>query len=123
MPDWLERNVQPQDSVLVQGRQEEPMVRANHGASDQGAREMLWRHMQRQSDRYGRPRIPVQPNVKGAPDIESLAVKRRGVSADRQQQHREKSRQRNWEERRKPKETEEWEQVIGKTRKRGKRSA
>ena len=51
VPDWLERNVQPQDLIPIQDRQEEPMIRANHGASDHEARDRLWE----QSDRDGRP--------------------------------------------------------------------
>ena len=68
------------------------MVRANHGASDLNARKQLWKRAQIQTDKDGKPRIPVQPSVKEAPDVESLAAKRRGVSAERQQRQRELSR-------------------------------
>ena len=76
---------QPQDSVSRHGDEEEPMIRANHGASDQNARKQLWKRAQIQSNKDGKPRIPVQTSVKEAPEIESLAAKRRGVSNERQQ--------------------------------------
>ena len=41
VPEWLEQNVQPQDSVSRHDGEEEPMVRANHGASDLNARKQL----------------------------------------------------------------------------------
>ena len=99
------------------------MVRANHGASDLNARKQLWKRAQIQTDRDGKPRITVQPCVKGAPDAESLAAKRRGVSAERQQRQGETSRHLTLEKRRESKCGEEWEQKVAKTRKRGKRSA
>ena len=45
------------------------------------------------------------------------------MSAEQQQWTREESRHRHWEERRKPKQAEEWEQVVEKTQKKGKRSS
>ena len=87
VPEWLERSeqtVQPEDLALRLENETEPMVRANHGASDGTARKQLWKHAQRLADQDGRPRIPVQPSVKEAPEVESLAARRRGVSAERQ---------------------------------------
>ena len=86
------------------------MVRANHGASDLNARKQLWKRAQIQTDKDGKPRIPIQPGVKEAPDVESLAAKRRGVLAERQQRHRETSRHRTLEKRREKKCAEDWEQ-------------
>ena len=47
--EWLERSIQPQDSVSVRDQvvetdHGEPMLHANHGASDQPARERMWKH-------------------------------------------------------------------------------
>ena len=120
VPEWLEQTVQPQDSVSRRGEEEEPMVRANHGASDMSARKQLWKCAQIQTDRDGKPRIPIQPSIKEAPDVESLVAKRRGVSAKRKQRQRESSRHRTLEKRRESRCTEEWEQRVAKTRKRGK---
>merc|ERR1711872_258866 len=95
VPQWLERSdhtVHPEDSASRQENEVEPMVQANHGASDGTARKQLWKHAQRLADQDGRPRIPVQPSVKGAPEVESLAARRRGISAERQQSRREASR-------------------------------
>ena len=123
VPEWLERTVQPQDSVSRQGGEEEPMVRANHGASDMNAMKQLWKRAQIQTDRDSKPRIPVQPSIKEAPDVESLAAKRRGVSGEHQQRQRESSRHRTLEKKRESRCIEEWEQKVAKMRKRGKRSA
>ena len=99
------------------------MVRANHGASDLKAKQQLWKHAQRLADKDGRPRIPVQPSVKEAPEVESLAARRRGASAEHQQRKREVSRQQAVEKRRESKCTEEWERQVAKSCKIGKRSA
>ena len=61
--DWLSRSVQLQDTVLVHDQVveedlDEPMMHANHCASDKQARERMWRHAQWQSDRDGRPTTP-----------------------------------------------------------------
>ena len=71
--DWLFWSVQPQDSVSVHDKvveedPEEPMIRANHGVSDQHTCERMWRHAQCQTDRNGKPRIPLQLNISRAPD-------------------------------------------------------
>ena len=110
-------------TMRLGGGGEGPMVRANHGASDLNARKQLWKRAQIQTDRDGKPRIPVQPGVKEAPDVESLVAKRRGVSAEHQQHQRETSRHRTLEKRREKQCAEEWERKVGKTRKHGKRSA
>ena len=88
--DWLEKSVRPQDSVSVNEEMEreepvEPMVWANHGMSDQPACDGMWKHAQCRANKDGRPRIPLQPNIREAPDVESQAAKKRGVAADRQQ--------------------------------------
>ena len=114
VPEWLDQNVQPQDSVSRYEGGEEPMVRANHSASDLNARKQLWKRAQIQMDRDGRPRIPVQSGVKEAPDVGSLAAKRRGVSAERQQRQRETSRHRTLKKRREGKCAEEWERKDSK---------
>ena len=85
VPAWLAQNVQPQDSVSRHGDEEEPMIRANHGASDQNARKQLWKRAQIQSNRDGKPRIPVQTSVKEAPDIESLAAKTPNYGAEKRE--------------------------------------
>merc|ERR1712212_388807 len=122
VPQWLERSdqtVHPEDSASRLENEVEPMVRANHGASDGTARKQLWKHAQRLADQDGKPRIPVQPSVKGAPEVESLAARRRGVSAERQQHRREASRRQAVENRR----VEDWERQVAKSSKRGKRSS
>merc|ERR1711872_630706 len=121
VPQWLERldhTVHPEDSA---SRRDEakPMFRKNHGASDGPARKQLWKHAQRLTDQDGKPRIPIQPSVKEAPEVESLAARRRGVSAERQQARREASRRQAVEKRR----VEDWERQVAKSRKRGKRSS
>ena len=100
--DWLEQTVQPQDSVSMCGQageadHGEPMLRANHGASDQPARQRLWKYAQQQSNKDGRPRIPLEPNIRAAPDVESQAALRRGLAAEQSQQHRVHKRQQNWQ--------------------------
>ena len=120
---WLERTVQPQDSVSRCGEEEEPMVRANHGASDMSTRKQLWKRAQIQTDKDGKPRIPIQPSIKEATDVESLAAKRRGVSAECKQQQRESSRHQTLEKKRESRCIEEWDQKVAKMCKRGKRSA
>ena len=88
------------------------MIRANHGASDQPARDRLWSHAHRQTDKDGKPRIPIQPNVKGPPDVE-----RHGLSAEQQQNHRETLKQWYREERRRPIQSEEeWRFVVNKSK-------
>merc|ERR1711872_1074603 len=118
---WLESSghtVHPEDSAS--GRDEaKPMFRKNHGASDGPARKQLWKHAQRMTDQDGKPRIPIQPSVKEAPEVESLAARRRRVSAERQQSRREASRRQAVEKRR----VEDWERQAAKARKRGKRSS
>ena len=54
--EWLDQTTQPQDSVSICGQEVE-------------------------TDKDGRPRIPLQPNVSEAPDVESQAALRRGVAA------------------------------------------
>ena len=76
------------------------MLRANHSASDQPACERMWRHPQRQTDRDGRPEIPLQPNISEAPDVESQAAIRRGRAAEQQGQRRELRCQQEWEKNR-----------------------
>ena len=81
--DWRVREWLAQEDVESEhGTHAEPMTRANHGASDQPACDRLWRHAQHQADRYGKPRIPIKPSVKGPPDVESQAAKRRGLCAE-----------------------------------------
>ena len=79
--DWLDQTIHPQDSVSVCGQEVEtecgePMMHANHGASDQPACKRMLRHAQQQSNRDAGPRIPLQPTVTEAPDMESQAVLR-----------------------------------------------
>ena len=121
--EWLERTIQPQDSVSVHGQEletdhGEPMLCANHGASDQPACERMWKQAQWQSNRDGRPRIPLQPNVREAPDMESQAALRRGVVADQHQQNRTQRRHQEWERNRsrtwltnRSKVSDRWEEV------------
>ena len=50
--EWFEQTIQPQDSVSVCGHEVEtdhgePMLHANHGASNQLAHERMWKHAQR----------------------------------------------------------------------------
>ena len=48
--EWLSKMIQPQDSVSVRGKDEEPMARANQRPSEQPAHERLWKHVQQQSN-------------------------------------------------------------------------
>ena len=57
--EWLEQSIQPQNSVsvpnqVVETDHGEPMLWANHGASNQPARERMWKHAQWQSNKDGR---------------------------------------------------------------------
>ena len=66
--DWLDWSVQLQDSMSMRDQvvgtdRGEPMLCANHSASDQPAHERMWRHAQKQSNRDGQPRIQLHPNV------------------------------------------------------------
>ena len=56
---------------------EEPMIHTNYGASDQQARERMWRHAQCQTNEDRKPLIPMQPNISEAPDVKSQATLRR----------------------------------------------
>ena len=73
------------------------MVRTNHGASDQPAREKMWKYPQRQTNKDGRSRILLQPNVGEASDVESQAALRRGVTAEQHTQSRNQRRFQKWE--------------------------
>ena len=49
---WVEKTIQPQDSISIREQEErtdygEPMIRANHGASDQEAHRKVWKQAQR----------------------------------------------------------------------------
>ena len=84
--EWVDQTVHLQDSVSIRGQEVEtnygePMKRANHGASDQPARERMWKQAQQQTNKDRWPRIPLHPNVSEAPDVESQAALRRGVAA------------------------------------------
>ena len=46
---------------------EEPMERGNHGASDQTAKERLWRLAQRQADKDGNPASKIRPTCQVRP--------------------------------------------------------
>ena len=61
---------------------DEPMIWANHGATDQPAQERMWRYAQHQTEGDEKPRIPMHPNISEAPNIESQAALRRGVEAE-----------------------------------------
>ena len=84
--EWVEQTIQPQDSISILEQEEktdygEPMMRANHGASDQNACKIVWKHAQGLTNKDGKPRIPLKTHISGAPDVESQAALRRGVSA------------------------------------------
>ena len=98
--EWLEESVRPQDSVSVREEPIESMVQANHGALDHPTCDRMWRHAQRQTNRDGRPRIPLQPNISEALDAESQAAMWRGVAAKQQRQSREKLHHQEWEKNR-----------------------
>ena len=85
--DWCEQysegNHRRRDSAVTDAsiieiahQPEEPLIRANNGASDQHARERMWRHAQRQTNQNGKARIPLHLNISEAQDIESQVALR-----------------------------------------------
>ena len=84
----------------------------------------MWKHAQWQSNKDGRPRIPLQPDVSEAPDIESQASLRRGVATEQHQQSRNQKQYQEWERNRsctrltnRSKVSDKWEEVPYSQRK------
>ena len=103
--EWVEQTIQPHDSISINEQEErrnygEPMIRANHGASDQEACRKVWKHAQRLADKDGRPRIPPKTLISEAPDVESQAALRRGVAAEEYRNKRDQHRYKEWEKNR-----------------------
>ena len=98
------------------------MKRSNHGASNQTVREKMWKHAQRQTNKDGKPRIPLQPHI--SKDVESQVALRRGVAAEKYRYKRDQSRYQEWEKNRSrtqltnhSKLSDQWEEVPYRRRK------
>ena len=127
--EWVEQTIQPQDSISIHEQEEkmdygEPMMRANHGASDQDVCKKVWKHAQRLTNKDGKPRIPLKTHISEAPDVESQAALRRGVAAEEYRGKRDQSRHQEWEKNRRQsksvdcsKLSDHWEEVPYRRRK------